>query len=110
MVNDCLLATDSMMWKSVLNEYRLVRGGTVVSKRIRSESVRGIWREVSVIFVVLMFFGMTALLMLLGFYPTVTMAVITTMCLAAAELIRRLRGAVPNSYDRKNGVCARENS
>jgi uncharacterized membrane protein (DUF4010 family) len=58
---------------------------------MRKRSVTSTWRDISTLIVILAVFGLTALMVVQRYEPAVITTVVTATCLAAAELVRRLR-------------------
>ncbi|WP_154697329.1 hypothetical protein [Lentzea guizhouensis] len=52
---------------------------------------RGGWKEAYAVLIVLLVFGLAALLVYIGYDPAIATAAVTTVSVAAAELVRRLR-------------------
>lgn len=54
-------------------------------------SIASTWRDISALIVTLAVFGLTVLMIIERYDPAVITTVVTATCLAAAELVRRLR-------------------
>jgi uncharacterized membrane protein (DUF4010 family) len=58
---------------------------------MNKRSVTSTWRDISALIAILAVFGLTVLMIVQRYEPAVITAVVTATCLAAAELVRRLR-------------------